>query len=278
MTQFGCKLFEDKAFILSDRLAVTENMLLHGDTGREVEHHYKPHLLEDIGAVLVGRGTRKIFEIIHETIIEAAPQGFDELICDISEPVKEGYNRFISWLMDEVGAELPSGWTLQDAIENIKEHSAGRESSKVDPCFVGWSKDRQCFALASCWSYKGFVPEVVYHKDRPGLFFFPQWGMPEIVKKFKRVGRYPETIDELVWCMRVTYKAHVKTLKGKLKNPEAIGGGNIDLTILYPDGSTEVQGLGPLVEPAQVKQGKVGRNDPCPCGSGKKHKKCCLTS
>ncbi|MBU1877352.1 MAG: SEC-C domain-containing protein, partial [Chloroflexi bacterium] len=21
--------------------------------------------------------------------------------------------------------------------------------------------------------------------------------------------------------------------------------------------------------------GKVGRNDPCPCGSGKKYKKCC---
>jgi len=26
-----------------------------------------------------------------------------------------------------------------------------------------------------------------------------------------------------------------------------------------------------------IRQGpKVGRNDPCPCGSGKKHKKCCL--
>lgn len=23
---------------------------------------------------------------------------------------------------------------------------------------------------------------------------------------------------------------------------------------------------------------KVGRNDPCPCGSGKKHKQCCLKS
>lgn len=23
---------------------------------------------------------------------------------------------------------------------------------------------------------------------------------------------------------------------------------------------------------------KIGRNDPCPCGSGKKHKKCCLTA
>ena len=28
----------------------------------------------------------------------------------------------------------------------------------------------------------------------------------------------------------------------------------------------------PLVRAAP----KVGRNDPCPCGSGKKHKKCCL--
>ena len=25
----------------------------------------------------------------------------------------------------------------------------------------------------------------------------------------------------------------------------------------------------------QMKKGKVGRNHPCPCGSGKKFKKCC---
>lgn len=32
--------------------------------------------------------------------------------------------------------------------------------------------------------------------------------------------------------------------------------------------------LPPPVEP--IKAGKeVGRNDPCPCGSGKKYKKCC---
>jgi len=28
--------------------------------------------------------------------------------------------------------------------------------------------------------------------------------------------------------------------------------------------------------PARNREFKVGRNDPCPCGSGKKHKKCCL--
>ncbi|OAN53508.1 UPF0149 family protein [Sphingobium sp. TCM1] len=29
--------------------------------------------------------------------------------------------------------------------------------------------------------------------------------------------------------------------------------------------------------PAAVRRAKVGRNDPCPCGSGKKYKKCCGT-
>ncbi|HYP08335.1 MAG TPA: SEC-C metal-binding domain-containing protein, partial [Bryobacteraceae bacterium] len=31
----------------------------------------------------------------------------------------------------------------------------------------------------------------------------------------------------------------------------------------------------PAEAAAPVPAGKVGRNDPCPCGSGKKFKKCC---
>ena len=36
-------------------------------------------------------------------------------------------------------------------------------------------------------------------------------------------------------------------------------------------------GAGPVAAPAPSKReaDKVGRNDPCPCGSGKKYKKCC---
>ena len=33
--------------------------------------------------------------------------------------------------------------------------------------------------------------------------------------------------------------------------------------------------LPPPVEPISADEEKVGRNDPCPCGSGKKYKKCC---
>lgn len=32
----------------------------------------------------------------------------------------------------------------------------------------------------------------------------------------------------------------------------------------------------PRLEPIRREQPRVGRNDPCPCGSGKKYKKCCL--
>jgi hypothetical protein len=31
-----------------------------------------------------------------------------------------------------------------------------------------------------------------------------------------------------------------------------------------------------MLTPFRRESPKVGRNDPCPCGSGKKHKKCCL--
>jgi uncharacterized protein YecA (UPF0149 family) len=31
----------------------------------------------------------------------------------------------------------------------------------------------------------------------------------------------------------------------------------------------------PFVRPIVNESPKVGRNDPCPCGSGKKYKKCC---
>jgi SEC-C motif-containing protein len=33
---------------------------------------------------------------------------------------------------------------------------------------------------------------------------------------------------------------------------------------------------GDLVKAPPVRSAKVGRNEPCPCGSGKKNKKCCL--
>jgi|RhiMethySRZTD1v2_1073278.scaffolds.fasta_scaffold362176_2 SEC-C motif-containing protein len=45
----------------------------------------------------------------------------------------------------------------------------------------------------------------------------------------------------------------------------------IDFRLHEGSGSTIQRPLPPRSEPA-----KIGRNDPCPCGSGKKYKFCCL--
>ena len=43
-----------------------------------------------------------------------------------------------------------------------------------------------------------------------------------------------------------------------------------------PDKPEDISDLQRLLSPPQAKiSEKVGRNDPCPCGSGKKYKKCC---
>ena len=46
---------------------------------------------------------------------------------------------------------------------------------------------------------------------------------------------------------------------------------------LDPDKPEDVSDLDILLNPqtTMVAEEKVGRNDPCPCGSGKKYKKCC---
>ena len=45
-----------------------------------------------------------------------------------------------------------------------------------------------------------------------------------------------------------------------------------------PDGQlyeVPIEAEAPKQQPKRNVEPKVGRNDPCPCGSGKKYKKCC---
>jgi SWIM/SEC-C metal-binding protein len=46
---------------------------------------------------------------------------------------------------------------------------------------------------------------------------------------------------------------------------------------LEPDKPEDIAALEILLNPIKTKMAekKVGRNEPCPCGSGKKYKKCC---
>jgi len=46
-----------------------------------------------------------------------------------------------------------------------------------------------------------------------------------------------------------------------------------------PDKPEDISDLEKLLKPSRPTESmKVGRNEPCPCGSGKKYKKCCGSS
>ena len=48
----------------------------------------------------------------------------------------------------------------------------------------------------------------------------------------------------------------------------------VELDKSKPEDITDLELLSNTPEPVKVDK-KIGRNEPCPCGSGKKYKKCC---
>ncbi|TWB33307.1 YecA family protein [Nitrospirillum viridazoti] len=51
--------------------------------------------------------------------------------------------------------------------------------------------------------------------------------------------------------------------------------GQIPRAILVLHKIAKIRAARPPAKPAPIRQAKVSRNDPCPCGSGKKYKRCC---
>ena len=67
----------------------------------------------------------------------------------------------------------------------------------------------------------------------------------------------------------VEFKAHYRRKNEKLEHHELAEFRKSNGVWYFYDGK--------MVSPGQVRREtpKVGRNEPCPCGSGKKYKKCC---
>ena len=73
--------------------------------------------------------------------------------------------------------------------------------------------------------------------------------------------------------VNVQTKARVKELESVFEE----NGWNYTIA-LEPDKPEDIKDLDILLNPmkTRIAEEKVGRNDPCPCGSGKKYKKCCF--
>ena len=67
------------------------------------------------------------------------------------------------------------------------------------------------------------------------------------------------------------------TVAGDIENVEILLGLRTERETPHPNYfNPEIEKLSAASDSIKGKKKKIGRNDPCPCGSGKKYKKCCL--
>ncbi len=100
---------------------------------------------------------------------------------------------------------------------------------------------------------------------------------------------YPETRPNSIGGFNTWYSLQIISVQGG--GPEE-GEGMVEFRAMYDEGDGPgclhekshfvreydrwYYSDGEVIESGPLSQAKVGRNDPCPCGSGKKYKKCCL--
>jgi len=100
-----------------------------------------------------------------------------------------------------------------------------------------------------------------------------------IIRSLFDGGRIDEEI--ITWsCIEDIYQTWGDDLLGRKEDPmKFFSPGNLSY-LKRISGKTspenEIQTTTSWLKPEEPAKGKVGRNDPCPCGSGKKYKKCCL--
>jgi preprotein translocase subunit SecA len=72
--------------------------------------------------------------------------------------------------------------------------------------------------------------------------------------------RIKEEVLEILFKIQISTSSQVDEMKKKEQE---------ELTFSHSDGSS-------IKQPVKRSSKKIKRNDPCPCGSGKKYKKCCM--
>ncbi len=109
---------------------------------------------------------------------------------------------------------------------------------------------------------------VVTHRDRDGV-------------ERPLAERDVRIVTECAFAVASFFLRHSEIFGGRLREPvsESSEMGKSGITVQLTAPYAAAAAFVPLPREVQtpvVRGASVGRNDPCPCGSGKKYKKCCL--
>ena len=248
------------------------------NTQRKLIYSERKQLLEgdDVREVIQGM----IEEVLDETVglyvdEEAYPENWN--LAGLTEAMKRQFDVEVSWVKEEVDSLTPA--LLKDELLEKLQAAFQKKEEQVGSDMMRYLERMLMLQVVDA-QWKDHLLAMDHLKEGIGL---RGYGQKDPLIEYKREGfEMFEAMEARIARDTVSFLMKVQVAVEPDRMAEA--GDLTDLPLSAPgDGRRR----GPVGIPSRsmrpaatatllpAARAKVGRNDPCPCGSGKKYKKCC---
>ncbi|MBU4313714.1 MAG: preprotein translocase subunit SecA [Actinobacteria bacterium] len=182
------------------------------------------------------------------------------------------FSRDIIAEVTDRGKISESKWDISILKEKLAERAyriyEERENNYSPPVIRKLEKIVMLNVIDNMW--RGHLLEMDYLKEGIGLRAIGQRD-PLVEYRRETFNLFKELIEEIKFdTVKLLYNVKIVTREEQEKQKTVREN---EVTNIVTSGPLEAGSIALQTKPATAK--KIGRNDPCPCGSGKKYKKCC---
>jgi len=282
--------FEIRKHLLEyDDVMNTQRQIIYGERNKILEGESLKDTLEEMrGEVIDG-------QLALYTNEETYPEEWD--LAGLTEAVKRQFDLEISWPAEEVPSLTQA--LLRDSIEERALKAYEEREAKLGPEMIRYL-ERMIMLQVVDSQWKDHLLAMDHLKEGIGL---RGYGQKDPLIEYKREGfEMFEAMVERIRQQTIEYLYRVQVapadalpFDGAQGRPfDSAQGRPVDEARLAPSaggrdgdilGRPEARSQPRLAErslrptastaPIKIAGKKIGRNDPCPCGSGRKYKKCC---
>ena len=248
------------------------------NTQRKLIYSERKQLLEggDIQEVIQGM----IEEVLDETVgvyvnEDAYPENWN--LAGLTEAMKPQFGVEVSWKKEEIDALTPA--LLKDELSALVKAAYQKKEAEVGSDMMRYL-ERMLMLQVVDGQWKDHLLAMDHLKEGIGL---RGYGQKDPLIEYKREGfemfeamelRIARDTVSFLMKVQVAVEAERTAAAGDLsERPLALSGGGRRRREQSATATRSLQtGAAPVLTATRA---KAGRNDPCPCGSGKKYKKCC---
>jgi len=215
--------------------------------------------------------------VLHKQLLELS-ESFNngQLEQELADKISElNIGELAKWANERFGASLSEGELAQEAEYKDKLSELAREFLRTE------LSDLEKYVLVQI--YDSTWKDHLYSMDHlKSNIWMRSWAEKDPKTEYKREGfrmfnEMLETIEDrvtdIIFKVRLEAGARARSVwnVSQTVHDEV---GQFAMAERQRAAAQAPQGE-PRAKQIRLEQPKVGRNDPCPCGSGKKHKKCC---